>query len=153
MAEDIDVIFVVDPQAWHREFRSWQGVVGRDMIKRTTKGVVLARKTAPSPTTRPRNRTGINYSTGRLQTSIIAGRGRWGRELEGRVFAMAPYAKFVHEGTIRHTIKPKSPFGVLRFFWHKAGRVVYMKRVTHPGTRRTPFLSEHLRTLVKPNVR
>jgi hypothetical protein len=43
------------------------------------------------------------------------------------------YAEFVDEGTHPHTIVPKRRGGVLVFYWPRVGRVVYLKRVSHPG--------------------
>jgi hypothetical protein len=43
------------------------------------------------------------------------------------------WAKYVDEGTNPHVITPRSPGGVLVFYWPKVGRVVYTKRVNHPG--------------------
>lgn len=145
-----EVVFVIDQAAFHREFRTWEGIVGRDIRKRVARGVVLSKRSAPGPTTRPRNRTGLNYSTGELESRILPGRARWGTELEGRVIAAAPHALFVHEGTKPHPIPtPGKPSKILKFHWAKAGKVVMFKAVSHPGTRRIPFLAENLRSMVR----
>ncbi len=60
-----------------------------------------------------------------------------------------PYAIHHHEGTDGHWIPkgggpmPKGKF--LVFHWPKAGGVVYMKRVWHPGNRPNPFLADAMR--------
>lgn len=142
-------VFVPDPAAWQFEFRSWGGVVGRYMIGVVNRGTALAKASAPGPAKPPRNRTGINYSTGRLETQILPGRGRWMTELEGRVIALPKYSLFVHEGTKPHAIYPKKPGGHLAFYWHKVGRFVVLRHVNHPGTAPIPFLSENLAKMVK----
>jgi len=146
---DPDVVFVVDPPAFHHAFRSWNGIVGQYMVQVLNKGVVLAKKSAPGPGKRPRNRTGINYSTGNLELQIIAGRARWGNELEGRIISLPKYSIFVHEGTAPHVIKPRKPGGHLVFYWGKLGRKVALKHVNHPGTRRIPYLAENLRAMIR----
>lgn len=47
-------------------------------------------------------------------------------------------------GTGPHVIRPRNPGGRLVFFWDKAGRVVYLKSVNHPGTRRNAFVQESI---------
>lgn len=54
------------------------------------------------------------------------------------------YAMPIHEGARAHTIRPRNPDGVLRFYWARVGYVVYLKRVNHPGVGGTPFLTSSL---------
>ena len=59
--------------------------------------------------------------------------------------ATAPHAIFVEYPTRPHVILPRRPGGVLRFSVGIApavglGRVIFTKRVFHPGTRAQPFL-------------
>lgn len=57
--------------------------------------------------------------------------------VETGVTATANYAKFVHDGTRPHVIRPKNA----RFLVFEAGgRTVFAKSVNHPGTRARPFL-------------
>lgn len=66
-----------------------------------------------------------------------------------RVYATAAHAAFVEFGTWSHnvinprsgtyTIEPKRPGGVLRFTG-KDGRIVYTRKVEHPGVEAQPFL-------------
>lgn len=106
------------------------------------------------------------YSTGNLALSIkregpvAFPNGR----VEGRVGSDLPYAAAVHDGAKVHWIFPKRARGLvrfgsrkapqLRFFWRKAGRVVYMPHVpgsltkvgrSHPGQEGKHYLSEPLR--------
>lgn len=56
--------------------------------------------------------------------------------IEGTLFATAPHAIFIEDGTRPHTILPKGQY--LRF---KSGRRwVFAKRVDHPGIRARNFL-------------
>lgn len=57
------------------------------------------------------------------------------------VFANRPYARFVHEGTRPHIIRPRRA-KALSFFWPKAGRQVFFAHVNHPGTRANAFLRD-----------
>jgi hypothetical protein len=49
-----------------------------------------------------------------------------------RVTAGAPYSAILERGSRPHVIRPRKPGGVLRF--RVNGRVVYAKKVNHPGT-------------------
>ena len=144
-----DTVFVIEPVGYRHAFRSWSGPVGRHMLKVTTKELVLAKRSAPSPGSAPRNRTGINYSTGVLEASIIFKLGYWGADLEGSVGALAPHSAMVHGGTSRHVILPRRPGGHLKFFWAKKGRVVVLPHVNHPGAAPIPFLAENLREAIR----
>lgn len=145
-----DAVFVPDPAGWYSAFRSRKGLVGRHMKKVMVKQILLSRTSAPAPGHRPRNRTGINYSTGLLQAGIVGRETRWNTELEVQVHALARHALFVHNGTKPHPITPKKAGGVLRFYWHRVGRVVVVKEIKmHPGTRPIPFLSENLRSAIR----
>ena len=144
-----EAIFVVDPPGWQHAFHAWSGIVGRDMTRRTIKGTGLAIGTAPKPGSPPRNRTGLNYATGRLAATIHPEFGNtYGNEIEGRVVVGSPHGLFVHEGTGPHIIRPRKAGGRLVFFWLKVGRRVALPVVHHPGTRPVPFLAEHLGAMV-----
>jgi hypothetical protein len=62
--------------------------------------------------------------------------GPW--SLEGGVSVLANYAAPVHEGARPHVIRPKNA-RALRFEV-EGGRVVFARRVNHPGNRANPFL-------------
>lgn len=66
-------------------------------------------------------------------------------------FATAPHAKWVHDGTRAHEIRPRHA-RALRF--HAGGRVVFSQRVWHPGTRGTKFLEKAVaEELARDNMR
>jgi hypothetical protein len=142
----LNYVFVADPSSFHHAFRSWQGMTGRYMYGKTIKTNAIAIAEAPGPGKIPRNRTGINYSTGRLQSLIRPQRGTHGRhrDLEGRVIAIPKHAIYVHQGTAAHTIVPVRA-SVLSFYWHRKGRVVALPAVRHPGTDPQPFLADALK--------
>lgn len=143
-----DAIFVVDPVGYAHAFKSWDGIVGQDMTRRVLKGTAAAIATAPGPGKPPRNRTGINYSTGRLIATIHPEFGMYNTEVEGRVVAGTPEAVFVHGGTRPHIIRPRKAGGKLVFNWAKrGGALVALDVVHHPGSRAVPFLAEHLRLM------
>lgn len=60
-----------------------------------------------------------------------------GGDLAGDVAAFIPYALSVHDGSRPHDIVPRR-VGALRFMI--GGRVVFTRRVHHPGTRGYAFL-------------
>lgn len=77
--------------------------------------------------------------TGRLRQSI----GRTvdvdssGGHVSARVFAAVDYARFVHEGTEAHVIRPRYK-QALKF--EQNGRTRFATVVHHPGTKPRPFL-------------
>jgi hypothetical protein len=60
-----------------------------------------------------------------------------GNDLSVQVVADTPYAKFVEEGTRAHPIEARRA-KVLRY--HQNGRLMFRKRVRHPGTRPYRYL-------------
>jgi hypothetical protein len=78
---------------------------------------------------------GAPWKTGKLARSIVID---FDEEGEAKLQALAPYAKFVVEGTKPHKIYPVSA-SVLAFK-AKSGDLVFTKLVRHPGTKPNPFL-------------
>jgi HK97 gp10 family phage protein len=78
---------------------------------------------------------GAPWKTGKLARSIVID---FDEEGEAKLQALAPYAKFVVEGTRPHKIYPVSA-NVLAFK-AKSGDLVFTKLVRHPGTKPNPFL-------------
>lgn len=77
--------------------------------------------------------------TGHMERSIVAEpvrrTGPW--SLESGVFVAAHYAAPVHEGARPHVIRPRNARS-LRF--EVDGRVVFARRVNHPGNAPNPFV-------------
>ena len=59
--------------------------------------------------------------------------------LEVKITPRAPHAIFVEEGTVPHEILPVNA-QALRFEMH--GKIIFAKRVSHPGTAPQPFVRE-----------
>ena len=78
--------------------------------------------------------------TGHLGKSIAEDQQTWPgpMHVKGGVTAHAKYARYVHDGTRPHVIRPKNPGGVLHFVMN--GRPVFARSVNHPGTIARPFL-------------
>lgn len=84
--------------------------------------------------------------TGRLKRSIYMRQGLRGRVQYVQVGSDVKYAYDVHEGTRRHTIKA-TPGRLLRF--NVGGRVVYAKKVNHPGSKARKYLTIPMTRAVK----
>lgn len=56
----------------------------------------------------------------------------------------------LHEGAKPHIIRPRRQGGMLRFYWARAGRVVYFRQVRHPGIGGTPFLTSSMADTCRP---
>ncbi|WP_280420641.1 HK97 gp10 family phage protein [Nocardia carnea] len=81
----------------------------------------------------------INSRTGELERSLGYRTTRQGSRVRLTVFATAPHAKWVHDGTRPHVILPRRA-KALKF--QAGGRTVFAARVNHPGTRGTRFLAK-----------
>lgn len=107
----------------HAKLRSQVGREAVKFIDRVTAGLQLrSRELAPSASGRLRQ--SIRTEDARLVSPTRA---------TGRVLAHAPYAIYQHEGTgiygpYRRRIRPKRA-KALRFFWRKAGGIVFFKSV------------------------
>lgn len=131
---------VWDTAALSRLGRDLAGPVGRDLARRGERVRDAARAQvrigAPDPL---RPKVGPH-----LRDTITSHVFADARGLVARVGSDAPTALLHHEGTRPHEIVPRTA-RVLRFHWPKAGRVVYLRRVQHPGTRPNRYLTDNLR--------
>lgn len=120
----------------HRVFRGHDGPVYNELYNHYGMRVLTA------------SRTLVGVRTGRLIASIHREAGENALGLYVDVVAGIPglttYLGYHHDGTPAHEIRPRRR-KVLRFIWH--GRVVYARRVHHPGTRGTHFLTRALDAL------
>lgn len=80
----------------------------------------------------------VPVRSGELRDSIGSTLSTTSSAVRLEVFATAPHARFVHEGTRPHEIRPRHA-RALRF--QIGGRVIFAQRVRHPGTRAVPFLA------------
>jgi hypothetical protein len=88
----------------------------------------------------------VPRQTGNLGRSIRIGRVT---PKEAQTIAAASYALYVHEGTRAHDIRPRNA-KVLAFPGagsatlsgrpRKGGKIIFAKRVRHPGTKANPFM-------------
>ena len=81
--------------------------------------------------------------TGELRSSLFS------RQLSTssmEIGATAPHSVYVHQGTRPHEILPVRA-RALRFNWR--GKIVFFKRVMHPGTKPNPFVKRTTDKLVK----
>lgn len=136
----MSAVFVRNNTGWNVAFKSWHGTLGQHMSRKTRELTEMSKLEAPRPGGVPENRTRINYATGNMVRRIYSVRGHTADgDLESRVIVNVPYAKFVHEGTRPHVIRPVQA-DRLAFFWVKRSRPVWMLQVMHPGTKSNPFL-------------
>jgi hypothetical protein len=114
-----------EAQSWSRSFITSRT---RDITRRM---VTIAQEEAP-------------VKTGRLRANIrpapfkMTGpfKGEGGIEVDLKA---VPYAGYVMYGTKPHVIRARRA-PALRFYWPKVGRVVFFKKVNHPGTKANRFL-------------
>lgn len=83
-----------------------------------------------------------NVDTGRLRSSIYYELTRnVNFESNVRVGSRVNYARWVHEGSGPHIIRPNPPRQFLRFPG-RSGGMVFARQVNHPGYRGNPFLRD-----------
>lgn len=106
------------------------GNIADDQARKVTRGTFnVSRLNAPFDTGRMKASGGMN-----VRRTVSTSR--------GTVSYRTDYATIVHEGSRPHLIRPRRA-KALRF--RVGGRVVYAKRVRHPGTRSQPWLWRALR--------
>lgn len=84
--------------------------------------------------------------SGDLRRKLYMSQGRRGRVQYVEVGSKSRHAWYHHEGTKPHQITPETG-RLLRF--NVGGRVVYAKRVSHPGTRGVRYLTTPMRRAVR----
>jgi len=147
-----DVVFVVDTTGWAKAFKRKDGMVGNWMADLAGDVKTVTKLEAPGPGKFPRNRTGINYGTGHMASTIdSAVYGAGFDEVEAHVFVKPPYARYVIHGTDPHVIKPKKPGGMLRFYWVRKAKWMVLPRVNHPGTAANHFMDRGLKRGLRGN--
>jgi hypothetical protein len=88
----------------------------------------------------------VGVRTGRLKRSLNYRQGLRGRVQYVAVGSNVKYALMHHEGTRHHTIRAHQG-RLLRF--NVGGRVVYARKVNHPGTRPNRYLTIPMRKAVR----
>jgi hypothetical protein len=84
----------------------------------------------------------VNVRSGHLRSTIGDRTTVVGPTVLTEVYATARYARYIESGTRPHVIVPRRA-RVLRF--EIGGRVVFARRVNHPGYRGSRFLSSSVR--------
>lgn len=108
--------------------------VARRAVRDLTRDVVVAAKL----------RASIGpYATGYLASRIRSEINDVPGGVEGIIRARTKYSNAVEHGAKPHMIYPHGNYP-LRFFWRKAGRVVRLSRVHHPGQRPKRYLRDAL---------
>lgn len=138
----------VDPQKLAEVLRSPNGPVMRrliedgELVKREAQRLVGVYRPpdAYSAATRRRRPGTLRDS---ITKRVVAGPGG---QPEVQVGSDDKIALWHHEGTIPHTIRPRTK-PLLVFFWPKVGRVVAFRSVNHPGTQPNRFLTKALAVL------
>lgn len=123
-----DATLVLDNRALETLFHSPAGPVYRDVERRATRVQARARAL-------------VGKKTGKLERSIVKRAVRDSRGFAFYVGADLPYALAHHQGTRPHVIRGNP---LLAFYSAKAGRVIVVPQVRHPGTRPNPYLREAL---------
>ena len=123
---------------WNENAFGWNGVVGTWLDRKLHELEVGAKAS-------------VGVETGELQQKIEVKKHPKIREnLSGSVGAnpdedLEGYAAMHHNGTKPHIITPKNPNGLLKF--RSKGKLVYAKKVHHPGTKPNNYLTRWLRIL------
>ena len=125
------VKYLPNPVGLTQTLQSPSGVVGLYMVTLATAASSKAKQNAP-------------YKTGELRGSI--GYRISGPPLSVEVYADAPHALAVHEGTAPHVITPNT--ARILAFPVKGGGKVFTSRVNHPGTKANPFLLDAVESVV-----
>lgn len=117
----------IDWAAVDRMLRSPSGMVGRDLRRRADRVVNRARQLAPGSMPSKITPPQIGHRAGDLSATIVSNHGA---------------TLFVVRGTRPHQIRPVTR-KALRF--QVAGRTVFAKVVSHPGTQAQDFMNKSLR--------
>lgn len=84
------------------------------------------------------------YTTGAMASQIRSRVWKTLLQVHGTVYSDAPYGRWADTGARPHVIRARN-VEYMRFYWRKVGRVVYFKKVNHPGQKGKHWLTEPLR--------
>lgn len=133
---------VMNPAALAKLLRSPSGPVYRKMAENANLVKREAVRLAPVATPQGGNRS---RRPGTLRDSIVVRVVQHGSgDPVFQVGSADPVALYVHEGTVPHLIQGNP---LLTFYWPKAGKVVSLRYVNHPGTQPNRFLLDALSVL------
>jgi hypothetical protein len=89
-------------------------------------------------------RGGVRFKTGAVLSTIRMDYKKTRKVIRYTIGGDHRRTMLEHEGSPPHTITPRRAGGRLVFFWDKAGRVVKLKSVNHPGMEGSKFLTKPL---------
>lgn len=127
---------IIDEPALQR-FLGWSGPVGSDLRRRGRTLEFRARRSAGVKS--GRLRLDIETRERTVVDGLMLEIGNWG----------VRYAAAHHEGARPHVILPRPENVTQRLVFRVGGRLVFAKRVNHPGNRPNPYLSRWLREAVR----
>lgn len=133
---------IMNPVGLAALLRGADGPVYRHVIEKAELVKREAMRTAPVSTPQPGARR--SRAPGTLRDSIVKRVVTSGSSFSVQVGTSDPVGLWVHEGTPAHLIQGNP---LLVFYWPKAGKVVALRRVNHPGTRPHRWLVESLSVL------
>lgn len=123
---------IVIHEAEIARMKSWEGEIGRSITRLAKETVFRQRSMANKKTGAMALKMHYKLKTYTTGIGFLAG-------------SNARYTLYPDQGTSPHKITPKTPGGSLVFFWPKAGKVVHLKSVQHPGNKGSHFLERGLR--------
>lgn len=116
-------------------------VAALDKLLNNPRGPVGAYLFVKGAKIREQARLQVGVDTGALKSSIHVRQGRTGPGQYVEVGSPLSHALMHHEGTKPHVIMP-SRAQMLRF--SAGGRIIYTRKVNHPGTRPNRYLTDQL---------
>ena len=131
---NVGAVYVPNAAGWAHVTQSKEGPVGRELLKRGEKLRVYAVKQVGKG------------KTGSLARSIHVSLREGPTGLYARVGSSNRVALIHHQGTRPHVILPEHG-QLLRFPMH--GRIVYLKKIMHPGTKPNRYLFDNLRRVAR----
>jgi hypothetical protein len=136
---------VIDPRKLDEVLKGPHGPVAREMMKagQVVKSGAQRRVGVHEPTPGERRARRPGTLRDSIVTRLTVG-GRYG--LSVVVGSEDPIALWHHEGTQPHTIRPRTKPRLV-FYWPKAGGVVFLRKVNHPGTRPNRYLTDSIKDL------
>lgn len=132
--------FIADGAVIEELLHSEQGPVLRDIAERAQRVQEAAKTFIP-----------LGAGPGpHLRDAVVK---RFGQDEQGPYVAViagpdgtVPYALPLDQGADPHDIFPHKPGGVLAFYWAKAGKVVFLRHVHHPGSPGLQYMERALQS-------
>lgn len=131
--------YYVEDKPALKQFTGWTGPIGRDLHRRLR-----------TLQYRAKGSVGTRYATGELRRDIEIRHRTVVDGLQGEVGSWhTDHAAAHHEGARPHMIYPRADNPIQRLVFRVNGRLVFAKKVSHPGNRPNPFLTRWLREAVR----